>query len=61
MAFMPLLFIASEFYESGSFITAFVKTFKDFLWPITAIIGKSFNFSPYRMVLTNIIGIGWTV
>jgi len=34
---------------------------RDFMWPASVVIAKSFNASPYQMLVTNIGGIGWTI
>ena len=44
---LPLLFIAWDYYSSGSVISTMMTTCRDFLWPIAAVTGKALNFSPY--------------
>jgi len=34
---------------------------KDFLWPLSIVTAKYINFSPYKMLVTNILGISWTI
>jgi len=61
MCFFPFLFIAWDYYNSGSFIHSIINTTRDFLWPVSVVVAKSFNASPYLMVLTNFSGIAWTI
>ena len=46
-SFMPFLFIAWDFYNTGSLIESFVISCRDFAWPAAVVVAKSFNASPY--------------
>ena len=60
-SFFPLIFLAWDYYNTGSFVTACVTTCRDFLWPAAVVVAKSFNASPYQMLATNVGGIAWTI
>ena len=61
MAFSPLIFLAWDYYNSGSFMHSVVTCCRDFLWPAGVVIAKSMNASPYQMLATNVGGIAWTI
>jgi len=41
------LFIAWDYYTSGSIFSACFTTCRDFMWPIAVAAGAAMNFSPY--------------
>ena len=45
--FFPFLFIAWEYYNTGSFVKSLVTCCRDFMWPTSVIVAKSLNASPY--------------
>jgi hypothetical protein len=59
--FFPLVFLAWDYYSTGSFITSCVTCGRDFAWPAMVVAAKSFNASPYQMLATNVGGIAWTI
>jgi hypothetical protein len=61
ISFSPLLFLAWDYYSSGSFIHSCITIGRDFMWPAAVVVAKSFNASPYQMLATNVGGIAWTV
>ena len=61
LAFSPLLFLAWDYYNSGSFVHSCITCCRDFLWPAAVVVAKAMNASPYQMLATNVGGIAWTV
>ena len=61
LTFCPLLFLAWNYYDSGSFIHSCVTTFRDFMWPAAVVTAQCLNASPYTMLATNVGGITWTI
>ena len=61
MAFFPLIFLAWDYYNSGSFVHSCITCCRDFLWPAAVVVAKAMNASPYQMLATNVGGIAWTV
>jgi len=61
IAFSPLIFLAWEYYCSGSFIHSCITCCRDFMWPAAVVVASSLNASPYQMLATNVGGIAWTV
>ena len=61
MAFSPMLFFAWDYYNSGSFVHSVITCARDFFWPAAVVVAKSLNASPYQMLATNVVGIGWTI
>ena len=59
--FFPLIFLAWDYYNTGSFIQSTITCGRDFLWPAMVVAAKSFNASPYQMLATNVGGIAWTI
>jgi hypothetical protein len=45
--FSPFLFIAWDFYRTGSLVNSIITCCRDFMWPVAAITAKSLNASPY--------------
>ena len=45
--FSPFLFIAWDFYRTGSLGNSIITCCRDFMWPVAAITAKSLNASPY--------------
>ena len=60
-SFFPLIFLAWDYYNSGSFIHSCITCCRDFLWPAAVVVAKAMNASPYQMLATNVGGIAWTV
>ena len=60
-SFFPLIFLAWDYYNTGSFIHSCITCARDFLWPAAVVVAKSFNASPYQMLATNVGGIAWTI
>ena len=60
-SFFPLIFLAWDYYNTGSFIQSTITCGRDFLWPAMVVAAKSFNASPYQMLATNVGGIAWTI
>ena len=61
LGFFPLIFLAWDYYNTGSFIQSTITCGRDFLWPAMVVAAKSFNASPYQMLATNVGGIAWTI
>ena len=61
MAFSPLLFLAWDYYNTGSFIHSCITCCRDFAWPAAVVVAQAMNASPYQMLATNIGGIAWTI
>ena len=61
MAFFPIVFLAWDYYNTGSFIHSCITCCRDFLWPAAVVVAKAMNASPYQMLATNVGGIAWTV
>ena len=61
LAFSPLIFLALDFYSTGSLFQSCITCCRDFMWPVAVVVAKSFNASPYQMLATNVGGIAWTI
>ena len=61
LAFSPLIFLAWDYYNSGSMVHSVITCARDFFWPAAVVVAKSLNASPYQMLATNVAGIGWTI
>ena len=61
IAFCPLIFLAWDYYNSGSMVHSVITCARDFFWPAAVVVAKSLNASPYQMLATNVAGIGWTI
>ena len=46
-AFFPLIFLAWDYYNTGSFIHSCITCCRDFLWPAAVVVAKYCNASPY--------------
>ena len=46
-AFCPLIFLAWDYYNTGSFIHSCITCCRDFLWPAAVVVAKYCNASPY--------------
>ena len=47
LAFSPLIFLAWDYYNSGSFVHSVITCVRDFMWPGMVVVAKSLNASPY--------------
>jgi len=47
MAFFPLIFLAWDYYNSGSMVHSVITCVRDFMWPMAVVAAKSLNASPY--------------
>ena len=47
LAFSPLIFLAWDYYNSGSFVHSVITCVRDFMWPAAVVVAKSLNASPY--------------
>jgi hypothetical protein len=47
LAFFPLIFLAWEYYNSGSMVHSVITCARDFFWPAAVVVAKSLNASPY--------------
>ena len=61
LAYFPLIFLAWDYYNSGSMVHSVITCVRDFMWPMAVVAAKSLNASPYQMLATNVAGIGWTI
>ena len=43
----PLLFLAWDYYNSGSMVHSVITCVRDFMWPMAVVAAKSLNASPY--------------
>ena len=46
-AFFPLIFLAWDYYNSGSLVHSVITCVRDFMWPAAVVVAKSLNASPY--------------
>ena len=58
---LPLIFLAWDYYNSGSMIHSVLTCVRDFIWPGAVVVAKFMNASPYQMLATNVGGIAWTI
>ena len=47
LAFSPLIFLAWDYYNSGSLVHSVITCVRDFMWPAAVVVAKSLNASPY--------------
>ena len=47
LAYFPLIFLAWDYYNTGSFIHSCITCCRDFLWPAAVVVAKYCNASPY--------------
>ena len=47
LAFSPMIFLAWDYYNTGSFIHSCVTCCRDFMWPAAVVVAGYMNASPY--------------
>ena len=47
LAYFPLIFLAWDYYNSGSLVHSVITCVRDFMWPAAVVVAKSLNASPY--------------